>query len=92
MHLGLPVRAGALRFFIFYIFFIFRGKGFFLLFFLRWLGVALHSELGAQMAPKKPRPLQAASGKRTPQQLEAIPLLIGDQRVKLETGDGDYGT
>lgn len=55
-----------------------------------WLGVALHSELGAQMAPKKPRPLQAASGKRTPQRLEAMPLLTGDQRVKLETGDGDY--
>lgn len=61
--------------------------------FLRWLGVALHSELGAQMAPKKPRLLQATSGKRTPQRLEATPLLTGDQRVfvKLETG-GDYDT
>lgn len=74
--------------FLCYFIYFFKGKG---VIFLRWLGVALHSELGAQMAPKKPRPLQAASGKRTPQRLEAMPLLTGSQRVKLEAGDSDYG-
>lgn len=78
-------------FFFFYLFVsFFRGRG---LFFSRWLGVALHSELGAQMAPKKPRPLQAASGKCTPQQLEATPRLRGTKGVpvELKADEGEYG-
>lgn len=46
---------------------LFLGEG--LLFFkvAALVGVALHSELGAHMAPKKPRLLQAASFECTPQ-------------------------
>lgn len=54
-------------------------------------GFALLSEFGAQMALKKPRPLQAASGKRNPQRMEAMHLLTGFF-VKLETVKSDYGT
>lgn len=45
------------------------------------MGVALHSELGAQMAPKKPRLWQATSEERTPQCLVGMPLPKGDQSV-----------
>lgn len=93
---------GHLESFFLFLFFFVREKGFSSFFFLRWLGVALHSELGAQMAPEKPRPLQATSGERTPQRLEATPLLKGDRRVgflfffsfsvKLKAEESDYGT
>lgn len=72
---GPPVRAGAPC--------GFWGRGLF-----QVAGVALHSELGAQMAPKKPRPLQAASGTCTPQRLEAPPLQTGRKVFEkyLQTG------
>lgn len=40
------------------------------------------------MAPKKPRPLQAATGKRTPQRSEAPPLLTGPKGLTSEEAEG----
>lgn len=57
------------------------------------MGVALHSELGAQMAPNKPRPLQAASGTRALSIWKLRPFREGKKIfAQVETGECEYGT